>query len=57
MILVLKDGEIVQSGSHETLLEMGGVYKELWDQQDKKGETKDLTKEDKSNDIVNGGNQ
>jgi len=57
LILVLKDGEIVQRGSHETLLEMGGVYKELWDQQDKKGETKDLTKEDKSNDIVNGGNQ
>merc|ERR1712156_1351528 len=33
LILVLKDGEIVQSGSHEALLKSEGLYKELWDQQ------------------------
>ena len=33
LILVLKDGEIVQRGKHEDLLGEGGLYKELWDQQ------------------------
>ena len=37
LILVLKDGEIVQRGTHEALLKSEGMYKELWDQQvDKK---------------------
>ena len=54
LILVLKDGEIVQSGSHKTLLEIGGLYKELWDQQAKTGENKDSTVEDKSKNTVNG---
>jgi len=57
LILVLKDGEIVQSGSHKTLLEIGGLYKELWDQQAKTGENKDSTEEEKSKNTVNGGNQ
>ena len=57
LILVLKDGEIVQSGSHKTLLEIGGLYKELWDQQAKTGENKDSTDEEKSKNTVNGGNQ
>lgn len=32
-ILVLEKGEIVQRGNHKELLELGGLYKELWDQQ------------------------
>lgn len=34
-ILVMDNGEIVQSGNHEDLLKYGGVYKELYDQQRK----------------------
>ena len=30
---MLNDGEIVQRGKHEQLLEQDGLYKELWDQQ------------------------
>ena len=33
MILVLKDGEIVQRGKHEELVVEDGLYKELWKQQ------------------------
>ena len=33
LILVLKEGSIIQKGKHEELLEKGGLYKELWDQQ------------------------
>lgn len=29
-ILVLKDGHVVESGTHAQLLEMKGVYAELW---------------------------
>lgn len=32
-ILVLRDGEIVERGSHDDLLKNGGVYKEMWNQQ------------------------
>lgn len=32
-ILVLHEGRLIQSGSHEKLLEKGGKYKELWDAQ------------------------
>jgi len=32
-ILVIKDGEIVESGKHEELLQNGGLYKELYDKQ------------------------
>ena len=34
LILVLKEGEIVQRGKHEELLyDEDGLYKELWNQQ------------------------
>lgn len=32
-ILVLKEGEIVERGRHEQLLEEGGLYAEMWNQQ------------------------
>ena len=32
-IIVLKEGEIIEEGSHEKLLEKGGEYKSLWDLQ------------------------
>lgn len=33
LILVLKDGDIIESGSHEELLEKGGFYAELYNSQ------------------------
>lgn len=33
LILVLKDGDIIESGSHEQLLERGGFYAELYNSQ------------------------
>lgn len=32
-ILVLKDGEIVERGRHDQLLEDGGLYCDMWNQQ------------------------
>lgn len=32
-ILVLKDGEVAETGSHRELLELDGVYAELWNGQ------------------------
>ena len=33
LILVLRDGDIVESGTHEELLQMGGFYAELYNSQ------------------------
>ena len=33
MILVLKDGDIIESGKHEELLEKGGFYADLYNSQ------------------------
>ncbi len=33
LILVLKDGDIIESGTHEALLERGGFYAELYNSQ------------------------
>ena len=33
MILVLKDGDIIEQGNHEELLEKGGFYAELYQSQ------------------------
>lgn len=38
-ILVLKDGQIVERGRHEALLERNGVYADMWNQQLKNLET------------------
>ena len=35
-ILVLKDGQIVEQGTHKELLELNGTYRELFDTQFKK---------------------
>ena len=32
-VMVLKDGEVVESGSHEALLELDGLYKRLVEHQ------------------------
>lgn len=32
-ILVLKEGKVIEEGTHKTLIEKGGKYKELWDLQ------------------------
>ena len=33
LILVLKDGDVIESGTHEELLRCGGFYAELWNSQ------------------------
>ncbi len=33
IILVFDEGEIVESGSHDELMEKGGLYSELWNAQ------------------------
>ena len=30
-ILVMKDGEIIERGSHDELLQLAGEYKSVWD--------------------------
>ena len=44
-ILVLSEGRVVERGGHVQLLEMNGLYKQMWDRQSKgfaDGETADL---------------
>ena len=40
-ILVMKDGEIRETGTHEELLKKGGLYKELYESQFLSGETEE----------------
>ena len=39
VIFVLKDGMVVERGTHEKLLARGGLYRELYDTQFKKEES------------------
>ena len=39
VILVMKDGDIIESGNHEELLEKGGFYAQLWQSQFVNAET------------------
>lgn len=34
LILVIKDGEILERGNHNFLVELGGLYSEMWKNQD-----------------------
>lgn len=34
VIIVLKDGKVAETGSHEKLVDTGGVYSELWSAQE-----------------------
>ena len=36
-ILVLEEGRITQAGTHDELIEAGGVYARLWDLQNRAG--------------------
>ncbi len=36
-IIVLEDGRVRECGNHESLIELNGVYKKLWDEQNKAG--------------------
>ena len=33
LIIVLRDGQVVEQGSHEELLRRGGLYASMWQQQ------------------------
>ena len=33
LILVLKDGDVIESGTHEELMQQGGFYNELYNSQ------------------------
>ena len=39
LILVMRDGDVVESGNHKDLLANGGFYAELYNSQFEKGET------------------
>lgn len=34
LILVLKDGQVIERGTHDQLLAENGWYKEMWDRQE-----------------------
>jgi len=44
-IVCLKYGEIVEQGSHDQLVELGGVYKNLVDRQLTKAKVEEMSKE------------
>ena len=33
LILVMKDGDVIESGTHETLMQKGGFYADLYNSQ------------------------
>ena len=40
-ILVLEEGKVLERGTHQELLEMGGKYSQLWSNQQEKDEEKE----------------
>lgn len=30
MIIVLKDGQVYEQGTHESLMRLGGLYRDMW---------------------------
>ena len=38
-IIVLDQGKIAEQGTHEKLLEKNGIYKSMWDKQQKKAQS------------------
>jgi len=61
IIIVLKDGVVAEQGTHERLIDSGGVYSELWsaqemlffdEEQEKSEEKKKQEKQDKKKEIV-----
>ncbi|KAK4199464.1 putative iron-sulfur clusters transporter [Triangularia verruculosa] len=45
LIIVLKEGSLVEQGTHRELLEKGGLYSELWSAQERWGEQAEITGE------------
>lgn len=46
-IIVIDDGKIAEQGTHEQLLNKGGIYRSMWDEYQKSIAWKIVTKEDK----------
>ncbi|KAK4178055.1 putative iron-sulfur clusters transporter [Triangularia setosa] len=42
LIIVLKEGSLVEQGTHRELLEKGGLYSELWSAQERWGEEEEI---------------
>jgi ATP-binding cassette subfamily B (MDR/TAP) protein 7 len=51
LIIVLKDGHVAEQGTHEQLINRGGVYSELWSAQEMlftdEGQPKEITSVEK----------
>ncbi|KAK0658722.1 putative iron-sulfur clusters transporter [Cercophora samala] len=45
LIIVLKEGSLVEQGTHKELLEKGGLYNELWSAQERWGEEEEINAE------------
>ena len=48
MILVMREGSVVERGTHQELLNTGGLYSTLWEQQIQENEENNEKSEDES---------